>query len=311
MAETIELTIKEDGKRIDAALAESGLEQSRSTIAAWIKDGLVEVNGSPVKRSYKPKEGDKVAIHVPDTKEVEKLEAENIPLDVVYEDDDLIVVNKPQGMVVHPAAGHATGTLVNALLYHAPLSTINGEFRPGIVHRIDRDTSGLLMVAKNDKAHKALAAELKEHKTERYYYALVKGEFKENNGTVDAPIDRHPKDRKKQAVVAGGREAVTHFEVVERYMGCTLLKLQLETGRTHQIRVHMQYIGHPVVGDPTYGHQAEIAGIRLKGQLLHAKTLVLTQPTTGKRLTFDSELPKIFKQVLNAIDDSKLKTDAD
>lgn len=300
MPKTTELTIKDGGKRIDAALASAGLEHSRSTLASWIKDGQVLVNGQPVKSSYKVKSGDKIRITVPDTKSV-AIQPENIPLDIVYEDDDLLVVNKEQGMVVHPAAGHAGGTLVNALLFHAPLSSINGEFRPGIVHRIDRDTSGLLMVAKNDRAHQALAAELKAHKTERYYYALVKGEFKEDHGTVDAPIGRHPKDRKKQAVVAGGREAVTHFEVLERFHGYTLLRLALETGRTHQIRVHMQYIGHPVVGDATYGHQQELLGISLKGQLLHAKTLVLTQPTTGEKMTFDSPLPSSFERVLKAL----------
>ncbi|CAK1225767.1 RluA family pseudouridine synthase [Fructobacillus fructosus] len=300
MPKTTELTINDGGKRIDAALASAGLEHSRSTLASWIKDGQVLVNGQPVKSSYKVKSGDKIRITVPDTKSV-AIQPENIPLDIVYEDDDLLVVNKEQGMVVHPAAGHAGGTLVNALLFHAPLSSINGEFRPGIVHRIDRDTSGLLMVAKNDRAHQALAAELKAHKTERYYYALVKGEFKEDHGTVDAPIGRHPKDRKKQAVVAGGREAVTHFEVLERFHGYTLLRLALETGRTHQIRVHMQYIGHPVVGDATYGHQQELLGISLKGQLLHAKTLVLTQPTTGEKMTFDSPLPSSFERVLKAL----------
>lgn len=300
MPKTTELTINDGGKRIDAALASAGLEHSRSTLASWIKDGQVLVNGQPVKSSYKVKSGDKIRITVPDTKSV-AIQPENIPLDIVYEDDDLLVVNKEQGMVVHPAAGHAGGTLVNALLFHAPLSSINGEFRPGIVHRIDRDTSGLLMVAKNDRAHQALAAELKAHKTERYYYALVKGEFKEDHGTVDAPIGRHPKDRKKQAVVAGGREAVTHFEVLERFHGYTLLRLALETGRTHQIRVHMQYIGHPVVGDATYGHQQELLGVSLKGQLLHAKTLVLTQPTTGEKMTFDSPLPSSFERVLKAL----------
>lgn len=306
MANMTEIKINEGGKRLDAALASAGLEHSRSTLANWIKDGQVLVNRKKVKSSYKAKAGDKVQIVVPETKPV-AIEAENIPLDIVYEDDDLIVVNKPQGMVVHPAAGHASGTLVNALLYHAPLSSINGEFRPGIVHRIDRDTSGLLMVAKNDQAHHALAAELKAHKTERYYYALVKGEFKEDRGTVDAPIGRHPKDRKKQAVVPGGRDAVTHFEVLERFSGYTLLKLALETGRTHQIRVHMQYIGHPVVGDETYGHEQTLLGISLKGQLLHAKTLVLTQPTTGETMTFDSELPKTFKRVLKALEDAQVK----
>ncbi|GAP02639.1 pseudouridylate synthase, 23S RNA-specific [Fructobacillus pseudoficulneus] len=298
--EQITLTIDQESGRLDAVLGQANLPYSRSTLSAWIKDGAVLVNDKKVKRSYTVKAGDVITINPPAVQET-ALEAENIPLDIVYEDDDLLVVNKPQGMVVHPAPGHFGGTLVNALMYHAPLSTINGEFRPGIVHRIDRDTSGLLMVAKNDQAHHALAEELKAHKTQRIYYALVKGNFNENEGTVDAPIGRHPKDRKKQAVVAGGRDAVTHFKVLERFNGYTLLQLALETGRTHQIRVHLAYIGHPVVGDAVYGHQDRIVNIKLPGQLLHAKTLVLTQPTTHEELRFDSELPDLFEKVLEGL----------
>ncbi|GAP00196.1 RluA family pseudouridine synthase [Fructobacillus ficulneus] len=305
-AQTIVITADQAGGRLDAVLSQADLTYSRSALANLIKAGCVLVNGQTVKRSYVVKEADEIVITPPETKET-ALEAENIPLDIVYEDDDLLVVNKPQGMVVHPAPGHPGGTLVNALLYHAPLSTINGEFRPGIVHRIDRDTSGLLMVAKNDAAHQALAAELKAHKTQRIYYALVRGNFTENEGTIDAPLGRHPKDRQKQAVIAGGREAVTHFKVVERFQGYTLLELALETGRTHQIRVHLAYIGHPVIGDNVYGHQDKILNIKLPGQLLHAKTLVLTQPQTQETLRFDSELPAIFQQVLTGlrVEDSK------
>lgn len=283
--------------RIDAILAKEDLQYSRTTLAEWLQKGNILVNNNKVKRSYKVSEGDTISIFPPQVASTEII-AEDIPLDIVYEDNDILVVNKPQGMVVHPAAGHASGTLVNALLYHAPLSTINGAFRPGIVHRIDRDTSGLLMVAKNDVAHQALSAQLKAHKNDRIYYALVRGEFSENSGTINAPIGRHPVDRKRQAVQAGGREAITHFEVVQRYVGFTLLKVRLETGRTHQIRVHLTYIGHPIVGDPVYGNAQKLADVPLVGQLLHAKTLSLAQPTTGEELRFDSPLPNYFQAAL-------------
>ncbi|MGX7043410.1 RluA family pseudouridine synthase [Leuconostoc holzapfelii] len=297
MTDAITINITDQTGRIDAILANENLPYSRTVLASWIQSGEVLVNGQRVKRSYQVVSGDVIHI-LPPAVQTTEIVPEAIPLDVLYEDDDLLVVNKPQGMVVHPAAGHTSGTLVNALLHHAPLSTINGEFRPGIVHRIDRDTSGLLMVAKNDQAHQALSAQLKAHKNERIYYALVRGEFEENSGTVNAPIARHPVDRKKQAIQENGREAVTHFEVITRYVGYTLLKVRLETGRTHQIRVHMTYIGHPIVGDPVYGSAQKLPGVSLAGQLLHAKTLSLTQPTTGENLTFDSPLPDNFERAL-------------
>lgn len=297
MTDAITINITDQTGRIDAILANENLSYSRTVLASWIQSGEVLVNGQRVKRSYQVVSGDVIHI-LPPAVQTTEIVPEAIPLDVIYEDDDLLVVNKPQGMVVHPAAGHTSGTLVNALLHHAPLSTINGEFRPGIVHRIDRDTSGLLMVAKNDQSHQALSAQLKAHKNERIYYALVRGEFEENSGTVNAPIARHPVDRKKQAIQENGREAVTHFEVITRYVGYTLLKVRLETGRTHQIRVHMTYIGHPIVGDPVYGSAQKLPGVSLAGQLLHAKTLSLTQPTTGENLTFDSPLPDNFERAL-------------
>ncbi|HEY4400006.1 MAG TPA: RluA family pseudouridine synthase [Lactobacillaceae bacterium] len=291
---TLKMTI-ETG-RLDAVLAQKELPYSRTTLATWIKDGRVAVNGKPEKRSYKVAAGDTITIEPVEEIIATELVAEDIPLDIVYEDDDILIVNKEQGMVVHPAAGHATGTLVNALLHHAPLSTINGEFRPGIVHRIDRDTSGLLMIAKNDAAHQSLSAQLKAHKNERVYYALVHGEFAENEGVIKAPIARHPNDRKKQAVVAGGRDAVTHFKVVQRFVGYTLLEVRLETGRTHQIRVHMAYIKHPVAGDTVYGRTNE--PFASAGQILHAKTLSLTHPKTGEETRFESELPTYFTTIL-------------
>ena len=239
-----------------------------------------------------------IRLEEPETKTLE-LRPENIPLDIVYEDDDVIVINKPQGMVVHPAPGHDDHTLVNALLYHCPLSTINGTFRPGIVHRIDKDTSGLLMVAKNDKAHRFLAEQLKDKTNIREYVALVHGRIAEDEGTINAPIGRSLKDRKKQAVVKDGRNAVTHFEVLKRYRDYTLVKCILETGRTHQIRVHMKYIGHPLVGDPLYGPKKTIKG---NGQFLHAGKLGFVHPTTGKLLIFEAPLPKIFQECLEKLD---------
>lgn len=284
--------------RIDKVLGHFLSDVSRSQLQKWIEDGHVTVNGQVVKTKYKLKAGDVVKI-IPEAPQTIDLEPENIPLDIVYEDDDVIVVNKPAGMVVHPAPGHPGHTLVNALLYHSPLSTINGEFRPGIVHRIDKDTSGLLMVAKNDLAHRSLAAQLKAKTNQREYVALVHGVIKEDQGTIDAPLGRSKKDRKKQAVVMDGRHAVTHFEVVKRYRHYTLVKCRLETGRTHQIRVHMAYIGHPLAGDPLYGPRKTLAG---PGQYLHAGLLGFKHPRTGQEMTFTAPLPDYFTKMLEHLD---------
>lgn len=244
------------------------------------------------------KEGDVITYVLPE-EEVLEYKAEDIPLDIIYEDADVAVVNKPQGIVVHPSAGHTSGTLVNALMYHVKdLSSINGVVRPGIVHRIDKDTSGLLMIAKNDKAHNALAAELKDKKSLRKYVAIVHGNLPNDRGVIEAPIGRSDKDRKKQAVTAKGKPAVTRFTVLERFGNYTLVELQLETGRTHQIRVHMAYIGHPVAGDPLYGPRKTLKG---HGQFLHAKTLGFTHPTTGELVEFTAEEPIIFKETLEKL----------
>lgn len=284
--------------RIDKILGHHFSQYSRSQLQKWISDGNVKVNGQTIKPKYKLAVGDRVTIE-PEKPQKIDLEPEKIPLDIVYEDDDVIVVNKPQGMVVHPAPGHPDHTLVNALLYHSPLSTINGEFRPGIVHRIDKDTSGLLMVAKNDMAHRSLAAQLKAKTNEREYVALVHGVIKEDRGTIDAPLGRSLKDRKKQAVVADGRHAVTHFKVLKRYRHYTLVACRLETGRTHQIRVHMKYIGHPLAGDPLYGPRKTLPG---KGQYLHARLLGFKHPRTGKQMTFTVPLPAYFQKMLDKLD---------
>lgn len=290
----MELIIKESGIRLDKALADL-TELSRSQANEAIKNGNIFVNGKAVKAKYSVKEGDLVTYDLPEP-EVLEYEAEDIPLDIVYEDDDVAVVNKPQGMVVHPSVGHTSGTLVNVLMYHIhDLSSINGVVRPGIVHRIDKDTSGLLMIAKNDRAHQALAEELKDKKSLRKYLAIVHGNISNDRGVIEAPIGRSEKDRKKQAVTAKGKPAVTHFKVLERFGNYTLVELTLETGRTHQIRVHMAYIGHPVAGDPLYGPRKTLKG---NGQFLHAQTLGFTHPTTGESLRFSVEPPAIFQETL-------------
>ncbi|SJZ38407.1 23S rRNA pseudouridine1911/1915/1917 synthase [Pilibacter termitis] len=290
--------VKNQKGRIDKVIAENFTDYSRSQVQHWLKEELVTANGKIVKANYKVANMDEIEITLP-TPEVLDIQAENIPLEIVYEDEDVAVINKPQGMVVHPATSHTSGTLVNALMYHIKdLSTINDVVRPGIVHRIDKDTSGLLMIAKNDKAHESLAEQLKNHTSERKYIALVHGVIPHEKGTIEAPIARHKTDRKKQAVIEGGKPAITHFTVLERFGEYTLVELKLETGRTHQIRVHMNYIGHAVAGDPIYAPRKTLKG---HGQFLHAKILGFTHPTTGERMTFEVDEPQIFKETLESL----------
>ncbi len=297
------------GKRLDAYLAEYA-DVSRSAAAKLIEGGSVTVNGKTVEKKYQLKSKDEVDLTVPEAEEYEAA-PENIPLDVIYEDSDIIVINKPSGMVVHPAPGNYTGTLVNALLYHCKesLSGIGGVMRPGIVHRIDKDTSGLLVVAKNDQSHRALSEELGYHGIEREYHALVRGGFKEERGTVDLPIGRHPVDRKKMAVLKNderAKDAVTHYEVIRAYGQITYLKLKLETGRTHQIRVHMSHLGHALLGDEVYSSTKTVFEKQhaplFDGQILHAKRLSLTHPRTGERMTFECELPDNFKKLIEILE---------
>ncbi|MGF0071710.1 RluA family pseudouridine synthase [Streptococcus orisratti] len=293
----MELIIKDSGNRLDKALADL-TTLSRSQANEEIKKGTVLVNGKAAKAKYAVKVGDVITYEIPEDETLD-YEAEDIPLDIIYEDEDVAVINKPQGMVVHPSVGHTSGTLVNALMYHIKdLSTINGVVRPGIVHRIDKDTSGLLMIAKNDISHKALAEELKDKKSLRKYLAIVHGNLPNDRGMIEAPIGRSEKDRKKQAVTAKGKEAVTRFQVLERFGNYTLVELTLETGRTHQIRVHMAYIGHPVAGDPLYGPRKTLKG---QGQFLHARTLGFTHPRTGEVMTFTAEAPAIFQERLEEL----------
>jgi len=287
-------------KRLDVFLSKSLSDFSRNYVQKLIKDEYVEVNNKVVKvKKTNLNKGDIVIINIPKPVDLDVIK-EDIPLDIVYEDDDVIVVNKPQGMVVHPAPGNYTGTLVNALLYRVnSLSNINGVIRPGIVHRIDKDTSGLLMIAKNNNSHNFLAKQLKDHTSTRKYIAIVYGNFKEDEGTVDKPIARNPNNRLKMAVVEGGREAVTHYKVLKRFKDYTLIECVLETGRTHQIRVHMTYIGHPILGDKLYGPKNP--KIKYEGQLLHAKTLGFIHPTTKEYMEFTSDIPKHFKNILEKI----------
>ena len=287
------------GVRLDAFLSADGA-LTRSQAARLIAEGRVRVNGKPAAKSARLSGGETVTVDVPQLRET-ALPPQDIPLDVVYEDDDVIVVNKPTGLVVHPAPGHPDGTLVNALLHHCgdSLSGIGGEKRPGIVHRIDRDTSGLIIAAKNDAAHLALSAQLKDHSLSRTYECLVTGNMKQDSGTVDAPIGRNSADRKKMAVVPTGRRAVTHWEVVARYPGVTHLRCRLETGRTHQIRVHMAYIGHPILGDTVYGAKKPVPG--LTGQCLHATGLRFIHPRTGEPVELHCPLPPEFTAMLQKL----------
>lgn len=301
MAEWINLTVDEQaGIRLDKYLAEQLKDYTRSFIQKQIEQEGVSVNGQVKNGKYKVKAGDEIKICIPDPVEVD-IVAEDIPIDIVYEDDDLMVINKPQDMVVHPAPGNYTGTLVNALLFHCKdkLSGINGEIRPGIVHRIDKDTSGLLMIAKNDKAHLGLSEMLKVHDITRKYHAIVYGSFKEDQGTVELPIGRSPQDRKKMAIVQGGRHAKTDYRVIERFKNMTHIELTLHTGRTHQIRVHMKAIGHPLLGDPVYGPAKSLFG--LDKQMLHAKVLGFKHPITGEELYFESELPDYFVRAIDRL----------
>ncbi|MCI9568626.1 MAG: RluA family pseudouridine synthase [Lachnospiraceae bacterium] len=294
-------TEEAQGERIDRFLSGQYEALSRSFLQKLLKNGDVLVNGSPVKASYTVTEGDDIVLNVPEALEPE-IVPEDIPLSVLYEDQDVILVNKPKGMVVHPAAGHNTGTLVNALMYHCrgELSGINGVLRPGIVHRIDMDTTGVIVACKNDMAHAFLAAQLKEHTITRRYQAIVHGSFKEDEGTVDAPVGRHPQDRKKMCVnEKNGRNAVTHYRVLRRFEKFTHIECRLETGRTHQIRVHMAYLGHPLLGDAVYGPAKCL--YRLKGQTLHAGILGFIHPRSREYVEFTAPLPEYFEKLLRTL----------
>lgn len=295
MKEKFVFKIEGQSGRIDKVLADFMGGTSRSQIQAWIKEGNLTVNDKAVKSNYKVQKGDLLELTIPEVEQINVV-PEDIDLDIIYEDDALLVVNKPSGMVVHPSKGHLSGTLVNGLLFHVnTLSDGTATIRPGIVHRIDMDTSGLLVVAKTNEAHQKLAEQLENHTMEREYLALVHGVIPHEDGTIDAPIARMMVDRKKRTVADGGKRAVTHFEVIERFRDFTLLKLRLETGRTHQIRVHMKYIGHPLAGDPMYGPADTLSG---HGQYLHAATLGFIHPTTGEKMHFEAPLPDFYSEKL-------------
>lgn len=297
----MELTAEVSDKRIDAWLSAKVGDYSRTYIQKLIEDGNITVNGGTVRTNHKLKEGDSIRIAVPAPEKLDVC-AEDIKLDILYEDNDIVVVNKPRGMVVHPAAGNYSGTLVNALMEYCKgsLSDINGVIRPGIVHRIDKDTSGVLVIAKNNSAHEKLSEKLKDHDIKRIYTAVAEGIIREDSGKIDAPVGRHPVERKKMSVnTKNGRRAVTHFKVLERFADTTLVECRLETGRTHQIRVHMSYIGHPLVGDTVYGKRKQTRGI--EGQALHARLLGFVHPATGEYMEFTADPPEDFKQLVERL----------
>lgn len=295
---------EEEGKRIDVYLAEKCKDFSRSTIQRLVEEENIQLNGKRVKVSYKVQEGDKIEVQNPEPKETE-LKAQDIPIEIVYEDDSIIVVNKPKGLVVHPANGNPDGTLVNAIMAICKdsLSGIGGEIRPGIVHRLDKDTSGLLIVAKTDKAHVNLSEQIKNREVKKTYIALVRGNVRENEATIDMPIGRSKKDRKKMAVTKDGKNAVTHFKVLKRYDGYTLLKVNIETGRTHQIRVHLSEIGYPVVGDMVYSNGKNKFGVN--GQCLHAAELDFKHPITGSKIHLEAKLPEYFENILRSLEEEQ------
>lgn len=292
---------KENKIRLDKYLAKEKPELSRSMIQKLIEEGHILVNNNPVRTSYLLQEQDQITIEIPEVKEV-GIEAQDLPIEIIYEDQDILLVNKPKGMVVHPANGNPDGTLVNAIMAKCKdgLSGIGGELRPGIVHRLDKDTSGLLIVAKNDRAHIQMSEQIKEHKVQKTYLALVKGIVKENEATIQMPIGRSIQDRKKMAVRKDGKEAITHFHVLKRYLHHTLLEVKIETGRTHQIRVHMAQIGHPIVGDMVYSSGKNPFGV--EGQMLHAQKLDFTHPRTGEKMHIEAPLPAYFTEILEKLE---------